>query len=111
MKTVLIALLLAVVFVAAEDEKTDDVTKEYQSEFMQGMENGFFLRDQVDAHKEYECPDAAVKEQFATTINSVLGPVKMILSLAGNEVITAFWEVIEHLMTYIIKLSGSVQGY
>ena len=69
----IIGCLLASVTLA-EDEGID-----FKGEFFQGMETGFFLRENPEGHKEYECADPNTSQEVLKKINSVLGPVQMLL--------------------------------
>lgn len=44
--------------VVAADEILD-----YDDEFLKGMEAGFFIRNEVDGHKSYNCPESVVSKE------------------------------------------------
>ena len=75
------------------------------------MENGFFLRDNLEAHKEYECPDIVVPENMIKTLENIFSPVKMVLGLVNNEAYSKMWNIIETMMQSIIKLTATVHNY
>ena len=53
MKAYSALLLLMACLLAGTSYAQDD----YNGEFFQGMESGFFLRDTENGHREYDCPD------------------------------------------------------
>ena len=59
MKSVFVLLtaffLVTLTFAADQEVKND-----FEMEFFQGMESGFFLRDKPEGYKDYECPELAV---------------------------------------------------
>ena len=68
-----------------------DLGLDYNGDFFQGMESGFFLRDTKDGHREYDCPDPQVDQNALRQVNAILAPVQMLLGLANNDFInTAF---------------------
>ena len=59
----LIALTLAAIMFVVRAEETQaeeisDVT--FDDEFLQGMESGFFLRNNLEGYKDYQCPELVV---------------------------------------------------
>ena len=105
-KTVCAISFLAFVTKADETQGTD-----YESDFFQGMENGFFLRDDLNAYKEYECPDLVLNEQMYGQTTQVFGPIKMLLGLVNNDAYQQMWGIVELFISSIMKLSSSVSGY
>ena len=55
-------LLLLVSCLLLSSIQADQVMEgeDFKGEFFQGMETGFFLRDQPEGHREYECPDPSI---------------------------------------------------
>ena len=51
------SLLLLLVCLISASSNTVFAQDDYNGEFFQGMESGFFLRDTEDGHREYDCPD------------------------------------------------------
>ena len=58
----LCAFAFFAVFAKAQESTETNSGTDFESDFFQGMENGFFLRDDLTAYKEYECPDLIVNE-------------------------------------------------
>ena len=61
------------------------------------MENGFFLRDNLDGYKEYDCPNVEVPSSLKMKINKVYQPVKAVLMMVNSKTMDAFWNVVEEL--------------
>ena len=61
------------------------------------MENGFFLRDNLDGYKEYDCPNVEVPSGLKMKINKVYQPVKAVLMMVNSKTMDAFWNVVEEL--------------
>merc|ERR1712010_250783 len=81
---------LSVTRLASAEEGMD-----YHSEFWQGMESGFFLRDIPNGHVEYECPDPNVDEEIAEKLKTFLAPVQMVVNMLDNEIVKALVGSIE----------------
>ena len=64
--TVLLSTLLGLTI--AEQEMIEETA--YESEFLKGMEKGFFLRNSDNGHREFECPDPKSNEEFMKKLNS-----------------------------------------
>ena len=60
---------------------------DFEGEFFQGMESGFFLRDTPDGYKEYDCPDVAVDPEMMSTVNSFIQPVVMAVKLLQSPLV------------------------
>ena len=84
---------------------------DYNGEFFQGMESGFFLRDTANGHREYDCPDPTVNIDALKKVNSILGPVQMLLNLANNEIITNAFRSIDTIVNSSFALIASVDNY
>merc|ERR1711957_1028118 len=111
MKTAICALIcLSAVGYAAEDEKVNE-GQDFEHEFMQGMENGFFLRDQENAHKEYECADLRQNEKMKATMGQIISGLTLILSFVGNELITKMLGIIEFALNQMTTLGATVSDY
>ena len=109
MRAISALLFLSIVIMAAET--TDKKGEDFNSDFFQGMENGFFLRDNLEAHKEYECPDLVVPENMIKTLENVFSPVKMVLGMVQNEAYSKMWNIVETMIQSIIKLTATVHNY
>ena len=84
---------------------------DYNGEFFQGMESGFFLRDTENGHREYDCPDATLNNDALKKVSSILGPVQMLLGLANNEIISNAFKSIDTIVNYSFQIIASVDGY
>ena len=52
-------------FAYAEEEQQGE---DFNGEFFQGMETGFFLRDNPQGYKDYECPDLPIDRSIQETL-------------------------------------------
>ena len=102
---VLLSCMLAT-SVLAEDDGID-----YQGEFFQGMESGFFLRDTENGHREYDCPDPILKNDALKKVNQVLGPVQMLLNLTDNDFIKSAFRSIDTIVNAVFQIMASVDDY
>ena len=75
------------------------------------MESGFFLRDTENGHREYECPDPQLNNDAMKKVNSILGPVQMLLGLANNDIITNAFRSIDTIVQSSFLIIASVDGY
>ena len=62
-----------------------DVEQDIESEFIQGMEAGFFSRNQPEGYRDYECPELVVNNDDQKKLKEMFGPVKMVLGLLKNK--------------------------
>ena len=84
---------------------------DYQGEFFQGMETGFFLRDTPDGHKEYECPEPSIDQDMIKKINAVLGPVQMLLKLAESDMLDLALRMVDTVVNSVFNIVGSIENY
>ena len=75
------------------------------------MESGFFLRDTVDGHHEYECPDPKPFTEELKKINGILQPVTMMLALAENDILNVFLKSLSTIIESIFKIIGALDDY
>ena len=52
-------------------------TNDYENEFFQGMESGFFLRENPEGYKDYDCPALVPDEAHAKIISQVIQPIEL----------------------------------
>ena len=104
-------LALTSTFVRAEAEAADDEGVDFKSEFFQGMESGFFLRDTENGHREYECPDSQVDNDRLKKVNSVMGPVQMLLNLTENDMIKTAFRSIDTIVNATFEILAVIHGY
>ena len=90
-------VILITTLVAAESE-----VLEYQDEFLKGMEAGFFIRNQKEGHRDYQCPDVNVDKNDAKTLNDILTPVKMIIALMKNDTLDGIWSIVLQYVDFIM---------
>ena len=84
---------------------------DFNGDFFQGMESGFFLRDTENGHREYDCPDPKTNNDALKKINSVLGPVQMLLNLVENDFITVAFKSIDIVVNSVFNIIAAVDGY
>ena len=56
----LTSFMLAAVLCANLAQAQGETKEERDESFFQGMEQGFFLRNDLQGHKQFECPDLVV---------------------------------------------------
>ena len=71
------ALLLVLTFLLAGTSYAQD---DYNGEFFQGMESGFFLRDTPDGHREYECPDPNLDTEAYAKLQTFWAPIQLVVN-------------------------------
>ena len=59
--------------------------QDYESEFLQGLESGFFLRDKPDGYKDYDCPELVVDKSVMDQVNQILTPVQLAVQMLNNK--------------------------
>ena len=106
-KSSLLLLLVCLISVSSTAFAQDD----YNGEFFQGMESGFFLRDTENGHREYDCPDPTINTDALKKVNSILGPVQMLLNLANNDIINNAFRSIDTIVNSSFQLIASVDNY
>ena len=84
---------------------------DFNGEFFQGMESGFFLRDNPDGHREFDCPDAALHTDDYLKFQQFWAPVQMIVNFLDNEIVRTTVGSIEVFIDSVFKLLGSVRDY
>ena len=102
------ALLLVLTFLLAGTSYAQD---DYNGEFFQGMESGFFLRDTENGHREYDCPDPSINNDALKKVNNILGPVQMLLGMANNDIITNAFKSIDTIVNSSFQIIASVDNY
>ena len=75
------------------------------------MESGFFLRDTIDGHKEYDCPDPSVDSESLKKVNSILGPIRMLLNMVDNEFITTIFDSIDMIVNSTFAMIAIFSEY
>ena len=63
-KLLTLCIVLCGVALAEEEQQGED----FNGEFFQGMETGFFLRDTPQGYKDYECPDLPIDRSIQETL-------------------------------------------
>ena len=75
------------------------------------MESGFFLRDTANGHHEYDCPDPQLNTEALKKVNTILGPVQMLLNLANNDIINNAFKSIDTIVNASFQIIASVNNY
>ena len=102
--------MLSLLLVAGQQEMGEGGT-DFEGDFFQGMESGFFLRDTTNGHHEYDCPDPNSHQDMMKKINGVLQPVTMLLGLAENEMLTTMLRSMNTIVSSVFAIIGAVDGY
>ena len=112
MKQIIALFVLAItapLFARAEEAPQEDIS--FEDEFLQGMEAGFFLRNNPDGYMDYQCPQLTDDNKDFKKIQEFFGPVKMIINMLKNEEIERTWQVVEVFMTSMMTLDSVQRGY
>ena len=103
----LIIALFAALICQVQASDDDSV----MTEFLQGMEAGFFLRSNPEGYKDYECPELVVNNEDSKKLQELFGPVKMILGLLKNKEIERLWETVTLYINTLVTLEAAHVGY
>ena len=109
MKAALALLMMTVVLVVAEPTETEG--EDFNGEFFQGMETGFFLRDTPQAYKDYDCPELNVDRSLTDMLNKFFVPIEMLLGLLKNEEISQTFKTVQVVINSVISLVATVDDY
>ena len=90
---------------------TSFAQEDFNGDFFQGMESGFFLRDTEDGHREYDCLDPQLDVNALKQVNSILGPVQMLLSMAQNDTINSAFKSIDTIVNAAFQIIAAIDGY
>ena len=102
---VLLSALCLFSLVAAEQEN------DYQNEFFQGMESGFFLRDRPDDYKDYDCPDLAVDADAAEILTTIMTPIEIAMGFANDPMADEVVKAMKLFAQTIMKLFSITKLY
>ena len=102
----LLGCLLATSVFAQDGEGID-----YNGDFFQGMESGFFLRDQENGHREYDCPDPSINVDALKKVNSILGPVQMLLNLTNNDLVISIFSSVDTIVNAVFAIMAAIDNY
>ena len=108
MKAALALLLMTVVMVVAETESQGE---DFNGEFFQGMETGFFMRDQPQAYKDYDCVPLNVDSEATDTLNKFFVPIEMLLGLLKDEEISQTFKLVQVMVNSVMNLVAAVDDY
>ena len=114
MKLVIAMSALLVCLFAPLQVRADaqDLNKnDFNGEFLQGMESGFFLRDTPDGHKEFDCPDPVLHSEAYKKFQQFWAPVQMLVNFLDNEIVRTTVGSIEVFIDSVFKLIGSTKDY
>ena len=84
---------------------------DFNGDFFQGMESGFFLRDTQNGHREYECPDPKTDTDALKKVNGILGPVQMLLNMMDNDDIKTLFRSIDSIVNGVFAIIAAVDDY
>ena len=84
---------------------------DFNGDFFQGMESGFFLRDTMDGHREYDCPDPNVDNDSLKKVNSIMGPIRMLLNMVDNDYIKTIFDSLDMIISSTFGLLAIFDGY
>lgn len=70
------------------------------------MEAGFFIRNEVNGHEAYQCPDSFISKKDQKSLNDVLTPVRLIISLIKIDILDKIWTVIDTYIDTIMIFQG-----
>ena len=86
-----IAALLASTALASTMSK-----EEKDQSFFQGLENGFFLRNEDQGYKKYDCPDLVLDQRAQQRFNQAVAPVTMAINMMpNNEKVMDLWNGVQ----------------
>ena len=105
----LLVCLMGSVF--AQDDDSDKSGTDFNGEFFQGMESGFFLRDTENGHREYSCPDPQINTDALRRMNTILGPVQMLLNLTKNDIVITAFKSVDNIVNSTFEIMASVKDY
>ena len=97
----LISCLLSTSVFAQDDD-------DFNGEFFQGMESGFFLRDTDNGHREYECPDPIMDTALLAQINKFLGPVQALLGMTEQDMIIMAVDSLDTIIKAVVEIEGVI---
>ena len=106
MKATFVLIAVLAVLAVAQGDKND-----FEMEFFQGMESGFFLRDKPDGYKDYECPVLAVDQDALNFMGQITTPLSMAVALLQNEYANTLVEAIKVFFNAAINLQAIILGY
>ena len=81
-KLLTICFILCVSVYAEEEAQQGE---DFNGEFFQGMETGFFLRDTPQGYRDYECPDLPIDRSIQDTLQKFFVPIEMLLGLLNDD--------------------------
>lgn len=67
--------LFTLAFTATQATAEEGVS--FDDEFLQGMETGFFMRNNEEGYLDYECPELILNTSDQKRVLDFFGPVKM----------------------------------
>lgn len=105
----LFVLAIAAPLFARAEEEAHNI--DFETDFLQGMEAGFFLRNNPEGYTDYQCPVLVEKNAEFKKVQEFFGPVKMIIAMLKNAEIERSWDVIEVFMTSMTTLDAVQNGY
>ena len=84
---------------------------EKDENFFQGLEQGFFLRNDLDGYKQFECPELHVNTDAQNQFSKLMGPAEMVLNMQNNKQLTQFWDSIMLFANNVMTFTSIGQNY
>ena len=110
-QSVLLSVCALVAIMTSPVKAFESEGVDFNGDFFQGMESGFFLRDTQDGHREYDCPDPSIDHDAIKQINGIIGPIRMLLQMVDNEYLTTIFDTIDLVMNTIFSFIAIFEGY
>ena len=107
MKALVTLFVMAFALVAADEADGQD----FNGEFFQGMEAGFFLRDNPDGYKDYDCLELNVDVDMITKLDQFFVPIEMLLGLLKNDEVTQTFKTVRVVIKSTMNLVTAVEDY
>lgn len=90
----------------------DDQTKEEKDEsFLQGLEQGFFLRNDDDGYKQFDCPELHVDASFQKRFNQVLAPAELMVGMSDNDQMKSMWDGVSLFIQEVAAFQAIIDNY
>ena len=110
-QSVLLSVCALVAIMTSPVKAFESEGVDFNGDFFQGMESGFFQRDTQDGHREYDCPDPSIDHDAIKQINGIIGPIRMLLQMVDNEYLTTIFDTIDLVMNTIFSFIAIFEGY
>lgn len=78
---------------------------------MQGLEQGFFLRNDLEGYKQFDCPELVVDQEAQKRFNQVLTPAEMMINMSNNEGMKDMWDGIMLFVNEVAAFQAIIDNY